>query len=103
MRQRRLLALTTSAVLVSAAGLSAQGGSAPSPRPFERLFSPLPAARPTPSLAPQWFRPPALPANREKCDAAVLPADTRIIRRMSIAPPASRQLTIRDAIKPGCR
>jgi hypothetical protein len=103
MRQRWLLAVTTSSVLACTAGLSAQGGSAPSPRPFERLFTPLPAPRPTPSLAPRWFRPPALPASPGRCDAAVLPADTRIIRRISIAPPASRQLTIRDAIKPGCR
>ena len=36
-------------------------------------------------------------------DAAAVPLDTTIIRRVSIAPPASRLLTIRDAIKPGCR
>ena len=103
MRQRWLLAVTTSAVVLGAADASAQSAPAPILRPFERLFTPLPAPRPAPILAPRWFRPPALPANPGRCDAAVLPADTHIIRRVSIAPPASRLLTIRDAVKPGCR
>ena len=110
MRQRWLLAATTSAVVLGAAGgVSAQGASAPSPpqRLFQRLFATPPATSPapreTPFLMPPLMVPPSLPANRSKCDAAAVPLDTTIIRRVSIAPPASRLLTIRDAIKPGCR
>jgi hypothetical protein len=99
---RRLLAVTTSAVVIGTAGLSAQGGSAPSPRPFADLFNASPPlAKPVVPLAPQRT-PPALPRGPAKCHIVVLPADPRIDPRMSIAPPASRRFTIREAT-PACR
>jgi hypothetical protein len=101
MRQGWLFAVTTSAVVGGAVFVSAQAPSAPSQRPFERLFSTTQAPRPTPSLAPRW-EPPALPASPRKCHVVVVPADPRIDPRLSIAPPASRRFTIRGAV-PVCR
>ena len=101
MRQRWLLAVTTSAVVGGGVFVAAQGTSAPSQRPFERLFTTTPARPSTPSLAPQW-KLPAMPASPAKCHVIVFPADPRIDPRMSIVPPASRRFTIR-AVQPVCR
>ena len=102
MRQRWLLAVTTFAVVLGTAGMSAQTPAAPSPRPFAALFdASARPAKPVVRLAPRW-KPSALPANAPKCHIVVLPADPTIDRRMSIAPPASRRLTIRTA-QPLCR
>jgi hypothetical protein len=101
MGQRWLLAVTTSAVVMGAADAAAQSHGAPLLRAFERVFSTPKAPPSAPSLAPR-LTPPALPASPTKCHVVVIPADPRLDRRMSIAPPASRRFTIREAT-PLCR
>ena len=103
MRQCWLLAVTASAVLVGAADASAQSAPEPLLRAFQRAFTTLKAQPPPPlpSLAPRLMVP-ALPASPAKCHIVVIPADPRIDRRMSIAPPASRRFTIRETT-PVCR
>jgi hypothetical protein len=113
MRQRWLLAVTTSAVVLGAAGLSAQGGSSPSPRPFAELFResvqapraivPLvPREGPSIELSPRKVSKPSPAVRPVDCHLIVIPVDPRIDPHMSITPPDSRRFAIRES-SPVCR
>jgi len=85
----------------TAASAQSRAPAAVSQRPFSRLFGPVLAPRPILRFEARPLSPE--PKSPTKCDVVVMPADPRLDRRMSIAPPASTWSSMRQVSQLACR
>jgi len=103
MGQRWTAAMMVTVVAIGATAASAQSRApaAVSQRPYSRLFGAVLAPRPILRFEARPLSPE--PKSPAKCDVVVMPADPRLDRRLSIAPPASTGSSMRPVSRLACR
>jgi hypothetical protein len=101
-RQRWTAAMIVTAVAIGATASAQSRAPAPvSQRPFSGLFGDVLAPRPILRFEARPVSPE--PKSPVKCEILVMPADPRLDRRMSIAPPASTRFSMRQVPRLACR